>query len=218
MAKTANVFGATGLTGKMLTERLIADNRYALTRIFVRRDVGTYLNSETIKVDVENLWKIESLISGNEVFCCLGTTIRQAGSKEAFRKTDLELVVRIAEYARANGVSHFLVISALGADPASKNFYLRTKGEMEEALKKIGFPRLSILRPSLLLGPRKESRIGETVAKVLMKVFSPFMLGGWKKYKAIHASTVASAMIAIANTDLKQTVYESDELEQLGKD
>jgi uncharacterized protein YbjT (DUF2867 family) len=215
--KTALLFGATGLVGGEVLKRIIQDPAYKKVKIFVRH--RPKIDSEKIEVhiaDFDNWSRFEHMISGDDLFCCLGTTIKKAGTKEAFRKIDLEAPARLAEIASRNGVFNFLVISSIGADPESNNLYLKTKGEMELAVKKNKFQKLAILRPSLLLGERKEFRIGETAGKVMMKLAHPFLLGNLKKYRPIKAATVAKAMISIASDKNEHPIYESEEIESIG--
>ena len=132
------------------------------------------------------------------MYCCLGTTIKKAGSQEAFRTIDHTLVITIAELMRKQGAGQFLVISSMGADSNSKVFYNRTKGEMEEAVKEIGYPCLRILRPSLLLGKREEFRFGEKIGLILTPLLKPFLIGSLKKYAPVEAESVAHFMVKVA--------------------
>jgi uncharacterized protein YbjT (DUF2867 family) len=134
-------------------------------------------------------------LAATDAFCCIGTTIAEAGTQEAFRAVDLDAVVQFARAARALQVSRFVVVSSVGADPRSKKFYLRTKGEMEEAVAAVGFTSLDILQPSLLLGPRKELRPLELAGRVLAPLVNPFLTGAREAYRAIPAQTVARAML-----------------------
>jgi len=216
--KTALLFGATGLVGRELLKRLSNDPHYSQLNVFVRRKMTIkLLNVEVIELNFEKLNESASQISGDDCFCALGTTMKKAGSREAFRKVDFDLVVDIAKLARQNGVKRFIVVSSIGADAASSNFYLKTKGEMEEALKELSFEQLIIVRPSILLGKRNEFRFGERIGIFLARILSPFMLGPLKKYRAVHAKTVARAMIKLANSSVKKTIYESRELFEIAK-
>lgn len=215
--KTAIVFGATGLTGNYLLNLLLNDSRYEKVKVFVRREINFPAN-EKLEVNIVELAspeKYSQLLAGNDLFCCLGTTIAVAGSKEAFRKIDFELPVKIAEAASKNKISSFIVVSSLGADSKNSNFYLKTKGEMEEAIQKFPFRKFSSLRPSMLLGYRKEFRLGELIGKVLMKALGFIFTGSLKKYKAIHAEDVAKAMIAIANNDFAEKTFESNRIQDI---
>ena len=146
-------------------------------------------------IDFDSESELESVTKGMDVvFCCLGTTMKIAGSKEAFYKVDFQYVVDLAKAARKNGVRQFSVVSAMGADANSKIFYNQVKGEMEVAVRGLGFNELIIFHPSLLLGPREESRFGERVGIVLGKIFSPLLFGSLKRYHPIHVSKIAEAM------------------------
>jgi uncharacterized protein YbjT (DUF2867 family) len=153
-----------------------------------------------------------SRIQAHDIYCCLGTTIKKAGSQEAFRTVDFSLVVTTAELMRKQGADQFLVISAMGADSNSKIFYNRTKGEMESALQGLNYPCLRILRPSLLLGNREEFRLGEKIGILLTPVLRPFLLGSLKKYRPVEAQSVAQFMVKVAHDGPLSGVhvYESD--------
>jgi uncharacterized protein YbjT (DUF2867 family) len=148
----------------------------------------------------------------DDVYCCLGTTIKKAGSQEMFKKIDLDLVVTIAELMKKQGAEQFLVISAMGADRNSKVFYNRTKGEMEAALQELAYPSLHIIRPSLLLGPREEFRLGEKVAVMLTPLLKLFLRGPLNKYRPVEARKVAQFMVNVAQEELVAGVhvYESN--------
>jgi len=218
MQSTAIIFGATGAIGSQLLRQLLDEKRYDRILAFVRRPLDIrHPELEQIIDDLENPEKIAAQIQGNHLFCCLGTTSKKAGSKEAFRKVDQELPVKLASIASRNGVSSFIVISSIGAGEKAKGFYLKTKTAMEEGVKQSAFDQLAILRPSLLLGPRNEFRFGEAAGKVLNTVFGPLMNGRLKKFRGIHTSVVARAMITIANTGNGFRIYESDEIQELGR-
>ncbi|QNK00480.1 oxidoreductase [Dyella telluris] len=201
--------GATGLTGQKLLELLLADAGTAHVLAPTRRALPAHPKLENPVGMVSHLVaQLQGRV--DTVFCCLGTTIRQAGSREAFRMVDYDLPVSLGRHARALGASHYVVISALGADPSSRFFYNRTKGELELALQKQDWPRLTIVRPSLLLGARHKPRAGE----VLAAPFSRILPGRWR---GISADTVAQAMWRLANAPGDGLrIVESDELQQLG--
>ena len=214
--KTAIIVGSTGLVGSHLLERLIEDDRYCRIVLLSRKQHELESSKvETIITDFSNEEVLLSSIKGDEVFCCLGTTIAKAGSKANFRKIDLELPLTIAEIAVRNGVAAYYLVSSLGASTSTMNFYLKTKGQLEKALSDLNIGRLAIFRPSLLLGKRSEVRIGESVGGAIFPLLNPFLLGPLKKYRPIQADTVAAAMVEIANRDRIQTIYESDEIEHL---
>lgn len=212
--KTAILFGATGLTGSLVLRKLIQDERYEKIKVFTRTRIDVQSDKpEIVETGLEDLEKYESLITGHDVFCCLGTTIKKAGSREDFRKVDLEFPERIAAAAHRNGVPNFLIISSIGADPDSSNFYLRTKGEAENAIRKFGFKKLVILRPSMLLGKREELRLLEEAAKLIMIPLRAILRGKLRKYRAINAETVAKAMVKLANITTNKSIFESHEIE-----
>jgi uncharacterized protein YbjT (DUF2867 family) len=201
--------GATGLTGQKLLGLLLADDGITHVLAPTRHPLPAHPKLENPVGMVSHL--IAQLHGqADTVFCCLGTTIRQAGSREAFRMVDYDLPVSLGRHARALGAHHYLVISALGADASSRLFYNRTKGELELALQKQEWPRLTIVRPSLLLGARHKPRMGE----VLAAPFSRMLPGRWR---GIEADTVARAMWRLAKAPGSGLrIAESDELQQLG--
>jgi uncharacterized protein YbjT (DUF2867 family) len=216
--KTALVFGYTGLIGGQLTRLLLEDERYSKIKVFVRRPVRQkHSKLEVILTDYEDLPSVAPEISGDELFCCLGTTMKKAGSRTAFAKVDLDYPVQIAEIASTNKVAKYLVVSSIGASKNSTGFYLRTKGIMEEAMKKYEFRQLAIFRPSLLLGTRNDKRWGEDAGKWLYGIIGFLFRGPLAKYRAIEGVTVARAMINVANNLPGQVVYESDAIQKIGQ-
>ncbi|HLD67385.1 MAG TPA: oxidoreductase [Pseudomonas sp.] len=202
--------GGSGLTGEHLLDRLL--NEPTVERVLApsRRPLAEHPHLDN---PLGELQALLPQLSGplHTAFCCLGTTLKQAGSQAAFRAVDHDLVLAVGQRARALGARHFLVISALGADPASSVFYNRVKGEMEEALKTQGWPQLTLVRPSLLLGNRREFRLGERLAAPLMRC-----LPG--KYRGIEASVLARALWRLALEEQDGVrVVESDRLRKLGR-
>ncbi len=192
--KKALVVGSSGLVGNFLLKILLFDIHYNEVEIWSRTPSEiSHLKLKEKIVDYDAMAEME-VTPFDDVYCCLGTTIRKAKSKEAFRKVDFDYVVELAKYSVKAGASKFIVVSSLGANIKSSNFYLRTKGEMEEAVKALAIPGIYIVRPSLLLGKRNDFRFGEYLAKKFMKFFGRFMIGKLKKYKGIHAKAVAKAM------------------------
>lgn len=191
----AAIAGYTGLTGFFLSKLILSEKKYEQVYLVGRRkpdqDNPVY---SPILTPFESLGTVETerIDAG---FCLLGTTIGKAGSKENFRKVDLEYVTAFAKFCKQNGAHTFHLMSSVGADATSSNFYLRTKGEAEEAVRAIGFTSLYIYRPSMLLGPRQEFRFGEMIGKVLMKVMGFSLIGGMRKYRAIHVQKIAAAML-----------------------
>jgi uncharacterized protein YbjT (DUF2867 family) len=152
----------------------------------------------------------------DDIFCCLGTTLKKAGSQEAFRRVDLDYVVNAASFAKRHSAHHFLMVSAVGADARSRVFYSRVKGEAESAVAKLGIESISIFRPSFILGPREESRLGERLGMGVAAALSFAMVGPLTKYRPIAATTIARAMIAVAATPAPGvTVYEFDRMATL---
>ena len=151
----------------------------------------------------------------DDVYVCIGTTMKKAGSKEAFLKVDFELVQTIAQQAKAAGAKRLLVVSSIGANAESSNFYLRTKGQMEEAVKQYGFALCGIVRPSLLLGKRNEFRFGEKLGVFFYKVFGFIFVGPLRKYKGIYAVDVAKSMVMLALSSSGTITVESNVLKQM---
>jgi len=212
--KTAILFGATGLTGSHVLQILVQDERYEIIKVFTRSELRVKSDKiETVKTALEELDKHKEQIKGHDVFCCLGTTIKKAGSRDNFRKVDLEFPAKIAEIASNNKVPNFLMISSIGADADSSSFYLRTKGEAEKAIQGFSFNKVVILRPSMLLGKRREFRLLEEAGKLIMFPLRFLLRGKLSKYRAIDAERVARAMVRFANITTGKSVYESHEIE-----
>lgn len=194
--RRALIAGASGLVGGHCLELLLASSRYAeVCSIGRRRLAREHTRLRQAVVDFDRVEAAVGSLLADDVFCCLGTTIRRAGSQAAFRRVDLEYPLRLAQAMRRRGATQFLVVSSLGAHPRARAFYLRVKGELEEALRGVGFERLVILRPSLLLGARTESRPGEAVAKLAMKGLSALLLGRLRRYRPVEALAVARTLI-----------------------
>ncbi len=211
--KSALIFGATGLIGGHLLSLVLESSTYERVHVFSRREIGVQHDKvQQHIVDFSQLSRYKKLIKADHLFCCLGTTMSKAGSKAAFREVDYHYPMQIAEMASENGVSKYLVISSVGADPNSMFFYPRVKGEMERGIVLFPFKQISILRPSILLGSREEKRRGEDISKNISTLLSPFLLGPLKKYRGISGKTVAQAMFNIANHPQKKIVFESDDL------
>lgn len=214
--KTAIVAGASGLTGSFLLQLLSADKNFGSVIVLSRKAMKPALPKvREVVVDFDNPGRYDFWPDADVLFCCVGTTIKKAGSKENFRKADYDVLVKLAEQCALYNIDYHLM-SSIGADAASNNFYLKTKGETEEALKHMGLRSLFIYRPSILFGPRRESRFGESVGKFFIRLFSPLLFGPLKKYRGIHVVTVARAMIKNAKTEHAGfTVLESNEIKAL---
>jgi len=212
MKKTALLAGATGLVGSALLPLLLASDRYAKVIVVGRRPVATQ-HPKLVQV-VTNLDELEHerlRLIADDVYCCLGTTIRQAGSQEAFYKVDFLYVVRLAALTAANFAAQFLVVSSLGADVDSRFYYSRVKGEMEAAVRQTPFRAIHIFRPSLLLGERTAPRLGERFGAALLALARPLLRGGWRKYRPVAAATVAQAMLRAATNEAEGVRVHSSE-------
>lgn len=194
----ATVIGATGLIGSHLLELLLADDNFDSVRILLRRPFDlTHPKLEKKLVDFSDMENFRLALEDSDViFCAIGTTQKKVkGDKSAYRKVDFDIAVNSAQLGKLCGCETFVLVSAVGANSQSNNFYLKLKGETEEAVKATGIKSIHIVRPSLLLGDRKEFRLGEKMAQWMMPVFS-FLIP--KKYRPIHAKKVAEMMINAA--------------------
>jgi uncharacterized protein YbjT (DUF2867 family) len=213
-AKRALLAGATGLIGSFCLHRLLADPSYSEVKVWSRRPIA--LSHRKLSVELMDFSRMPvDHEHFDRVFCCLGTTIGKAGSREAFKRVDHDYPLALARYAKSAGAGMFLMVSALGADAGSRVYYNRVKGETENAVAHVGLPLTLFFRPSLLLGPRREIRYGEKLAIMLSKALTPILRGRLYKYRPIEADVVAAAMIYAANHDLPSGVIESDAIEKL---
>ncbi|MGB1248857.1 MAG: oxidoreductase [Chitinophagales bacterium] len=215
--KTALIIGSTGLVGNFVLQKLLLDSNYSKITTLVRKSLNLeHEKLNEVITDFNQLDKYKEQIKADVVFCCLGTTIKTAGSKAAFKKVDYEYPVEIAKHAKNNGCQQYLIVTAMDANKNSSIFYNKVKGEAEDALKALNFETLHILQPSLLLGNRNEKRFGERIAQIIMPIFNGLMLCGLKKYRAIEAKQVAKAMVILSNTP-KQGVhtYTSNVLQEM---
>jgi uncharacterized protein YbjT (DUF2867 family) len=218
--RTAVVFGATGLIGRALIEELCKSERYISIKIFVRRKTD-FCCKEKIKeilIDFNNLKEYSYMITGDDLFICLGTTIKKAGSVRRMEEIDRDLPLTIASVASGNSIDKVVIISSLGADIDSSNYYLRIKGEMEKGLIKLKFRTLIILRPSILLGDRNERRRGEEVGKILVMMIGIFLVGKLSRYRGIEGKNVAKVMVKAINEKSGIEILESDKIHQISKD
>jgi len=217
--KTALVFGSSGLIGEHLLNQLIKNENYNKIKIFVRSKPE--INDpkiEIIKTDFSNLQNHKEDIKGDDCFFCIGTTKKNSPDKSEYRRVELYMPKEIAKIAKANSLNSFVFVSSGYADSKSSGDYLKYKGEVEEELKELNFPKLGIMRPSFLLGDRKEKRIGEKIGIFVFNLLSPLFLGPLKKMKPIHSEIVARSMIKFANEDLKKNTFESNEIVELSLD
>jgi len=216
--KTALLFGASGLVGNHLLNQLISNNNYSNIKLFVRSSIDiSDPKIEIIQTDFNNLENHREDIKGDDCFFCIGTTKKNSPDKNEYKRVELEVPKQIAQIAKSNFVNSFVFVSSGYADPKSSGDYLKFKGEVEEELKKLNFPKLGVMRPSFLLGDRKEKRVGEKIGIFIFKLISPLLLGPLKKMKPIHSEIVARSMIKVANEDLQKNTFESNEIMELTK-
>lgn len=214
MPRTALIVGATGLTGQQVLQQLLSDARYQQVHVLVRKHA--FAPHAKLVEHLIDFAALPTLPKVEDVFCCLGTTIKVAGSKAAFRTVDFDYVMNVAKAAKKSGAQRFMVMSSLGANSRSSVFYSRVKGEMEEALRQLGFAELHIFQPSFLVGERAESRPGERFAITAFQIISPLLFGPARKYRAIEVADVARAMIRAAWSQKGGThVYLSDEIQRM---
>lgn len=217
---TALIAGASGLVGRSLLAQLLDAPEYGQVVAIGRREMDGVVHPKLRQVTVDFTALDGALVgqSGDDAFCCLGTTIRAAGSRENFRAVDHAAVLAFAWTARRLGVRRFFLVSALGADADSRLFYPRVKGETERALQVLGFDTLAIFQPSLLLGKRRDARWGERMMAAGLWLVEPLLLGRLRKYRAIQAETVARAMLrcSLGQGARGLLSFPSNEIQDLG--
>lgn len=214
--KTAIILGATGLTGSNVLNKLLLDDRYDKIKLFSRSTAAVaHPKVEEHLIDLFELEQHADLFTGDEVYCCVGSTKKKTPDEEVYEKVDYGIPVAAAELCKRNNIETLLIVSALGADPESKFFYNRTKGEMEQDVLKKEISRTYLFRPSLIAGNREEKRPLEYVWKQLMKVGDHFLVGPLKKYKSIQAEVIAKAMIFVANHRYAAVIIESKEIQEI---
>ena len=214
--KTALVFGSTGLVGGHLLDQLIKNENYNKIKLFVRSEI--IINDpkvEIVKTDFNNMEKHKEEMTGDHCYFCIGTTKQNSPDKDEYRRVELDLPKQIAQITKSNSVNSFVFVSSGYADPNSSGDYLKFKGLVEEELKRLSFNKLGIMRPSFLIGDRKEKRLGEKLGIFVFKLLSPLFLGPLKKMKPIQSEKVAKAMIKISNGDFRQQVFESNEIVEI---
>ena len=214
--KTALLFGSSGLVGGHLLNQLIKNINYSKIKLFVRS--VPEINDpkvEIIKTDFSNLQNHNEDIKGDDCFVCIGTTKKNSPDKNEYRRVELDIPKEVAQIAKSNSISSFAFVSSGYADAKSSGDYLKFKGLVEEELKNLSFSKLAIMRPSFLIGDRKEERVGEKIGIFLFKMLSPLFLGPLKKMKPIQSETVARAMIRATNENLEKNIFESNEIVEL---
>ncbi|MFT4024175.1 MAG: NAD(P)H-binding protein [Flavihumibacter sp.] len=220
MARKALMLGASGMIGSALLDVLLGDDYYDEVLILVRKPLGRQhpkLTEQVIDFSEPRAYTA-ALADVETVFCCIGTTMKQVkGDHAAYKKIDFDIPVFAAQAAAANGVFGYMLVSAIGADPAlTSNFYLKLKGVTEEAVSKEQIPQVHIFRPSLLVGDRKEKRTGESIGKALAPLVSPLLFGSWQKYKPVKAEQLALAMLMAAKDPRKGIfIHEYKDIRQL---
>lgn len=218
MSKKAILIGATGLIGTDLLQKLLDSSSYTEVLVIARKNMNN--NNPKLKqliIDFDELQEHTNEIIGDDVFCCLGTTVKKTPDLKIYKKIDYQYPLDVAEIAFKNGAKNYHLISSMGANAKSKLFYIRTKGEIEKDLQNIAFQSLHIYRPSLLDGHRKEERSAENIMIKLMRMVNPILLGPFRKYRSIKIEKVAAAMLNQANKNLKGVhIYASNEIEKLG--
>jgi len=210
--RVALVVGSTGLIGQQLIELLISDVQYDKVKCLTRKPLPlAHDKLEVIETDGSNLNELADRLTANDIFCCLGTTMKKAKSKEAFRRVDFDYPLGLAQVTKKAGATQFHLVSALGADAKSSIFYNKVKGEVEQAISNVTFQTFHIYRPSLLLGPRQEERSGEQAAVIFFKIFG-FLVPA--KYKPIDSVKIARAMIDFAKKEQQgKFIHESKSLQ-----
>ncbi len=216
MGKTAIILGITGVTGKLLAESILADASYDKLISFHRRQSG--LEHPKLKEHVVDLFKLEdhaAQFNADVVFCCIGTTQSKTEDKEQYKAIDYGISLAAAKLAKQNAIKKLIVISALGADPNSRVFYNRLKGEMERDILALNLPEAYFLEPSLLAADRDEKRTAEQIAIKAFKVLNWFLVGPLKKFQSIKPETLVIAMKKLAINTYPDARIESDKIKEL---
>jgi uncharacterized protein YbjT (DUF2867 family) len=213
MQKSAIILGATGLTGGILLEKLVSDTSFSKIKLFSRSSVG--IQNPRIEEHLIDLFQLKNetdTFTADMVFCCIGTTKAKTPDSETYRKIDYGIPVATAKLCKQNGIDTFIVMSSMGADPKSKIFYNRIKGEMERDVLAEGIENTYILQPSMIGGSRKEKRLGERIAKAGMQLLD-FLIP--KKYKIIHPETIATAMKVLAEKGYSHSIITSEKIKEI---
>lgn len=218
VAKRALVIGASGLVGRNLTDLLLTSPYYQEVYVLVRTTLPLQ-HPKLTQLTYDFDQATNSLPAVDDIFCTIGTTIKKAGSKEAFRKVDYLYPLQIAQQSLQQGAKQFLLVSSIGASTQSSFFYSRVKGEIEHALTALPFNAVHIFRPSILTGARSEVRVGEEIGKLVTAFINPLLVGPLRKYRSIQGSEVAKAMLQVAVSKRSGThIYESNEIKELAND
>ena len=214
--KIALLFGSSGLVGGHVLNHLIKNPNYSKIKIFVRSFIEVNdPKIEIIKTDFNNLDKHVEDIKGDECFFCIGTTKKNSPNKFEYRKIELDIPKKIAQIAKSNLVKSFFFVSSGYANPKSSGDYLKFKGLVEEEIKNLNFVKIGIMRPSFLLGKRKVERVGEKFGIMIFKLLTPILIGPFRKMRPIESEKIAKAMIKLANENINQSIFESNEIVEL---
>jgi len=214
--KIALLFGSSGLVGGHVLNNLIKNPNYSKIKIFVRSFIEVNdPKIEIIKTDFNYLDKHVEDIKGDECFFCIGTTKKNSNDKSEYKKIELDIPKKIAQIAKSNLIKSFFFVSSGYANSKSSGDYLKFKGLVEEEIKNLNFDKIGIMRPSFLLGKRKEKRIGEKFGIIIFKLLTPILIGPFRKMRPIESEKIAKAMIKLANENINQSVFESNEIVDL---
>lgn len=215
--KSAILLGATGLTGGYVLNLLLSNNQYNKVIVFSRRDINIKHDKlQVIICDLLDLEEQRENFKADEVYVCIGTTTNKTPNKTLYRDIDFGIPVTAAQLCRENMIDNITIMSSLGANANSTVFYPKIKGEMEQSVLQMEIPNTYLLRPSIIMGPRKERRFGETMGKMIAFFIAPLMRGPLKKYKGIHSEDIAKAMINLNNgkSNIKG-IIESDKIQEI---
>ena len=216
--KTALLFGSTGLVGGHVLNELIQNDNYSKIKIFVRSPIQIDNSKvEVIKTDFNNLEKHKEQIVGDECYFCIGTTKKNSPDKNEYQRIELDIPKKVARIAKSNNIKSYFFVSSGYANSKSSGDYLKYKGLVEEEILSLGFPQIGIMRPSFILGNRREFRLGEKIGIIIFKLLNPLFIGPLRKMRSIHSETIAKAMIKIANDNIDQKIFESDQISDLIK-
>jgi len=216
--KTALLFGASGLVGSHVLNQLISNNNYSKIKLFVRSSIDIIdPKIEIIQTDFNNLENHREDIKGDDCFFCIGTTKRNSPDKNEYQRIELNIPKQVAQIAKSNNIKSYFFISSGYANSKSSGDYLKYKGLVEEEILNLGFSKTGILRPSFILGNRKEFRLGEKIGIIIFKLLNPLFVGPLRKMRSIHSETIAIAMIKLANENIDQKIFESDQISDLVK-
>ena len=214
--KTALLFGASGLVGSHVLSQLISNNNYSKIKLFVRSSIDiSDPKIEIIQTDFNNLENHREDIKGDDCFFCIGTTKRNSPDKNEYQRIELNIPKQVAQIAKSNNIKSYFFISSGYANSKSSGDYLKYKGLVEEEILNLGFSKTGILRPSFILGNREEFRLGEKIGIIIFKLLNPLFVGPLRKMRSIHSETIAIAMIKLANENIDQKIFESDQISDL---